>query len=401
MSLPIYLDHQATTPLNSQVLAAMQPYLTDLFGNAASTTHAYGWEAKEATIKAQKFIADKLNLETPEHLLFTSGTTESNNMVIQGLVAANQNKNIHLITQKTEHESVLDVFRYVENFKNVNCTYLDVDEYGLVNVNELKEAIRPETILISIMFANNEIGTIQPIQEIGNILKNNPKIFFHVDAAQAVGKLNINFKNLNIDALSFSGHKIYGPKGVGGLALSTKVTKEKLYPLIHGGGHQNGWRSGTLNVPGIVGLAKALEICLENIDSENKRLINIRDQMGHELTSRIEYCHINGHNTQRLAGNLNLSFKFIKSHEILTAMPGFAISSGSACASDSTLPSYVINALHKDPERAESSIRIGLGRETTTSEIKKCTDKLTAVIEQLRLKSLPYQMFKEQQKIDN
>jgi len=389
----IYLDHSATTPIHNDVLEAMQPYLTKYFANAASSHHQLGLESKVAVDQARNKIADLIGSDDPESILFTSGTTESNNFVLKNF----NGKTDHIITQKTEHASVLDTIKYLKTI-GVNVTCLDVDEFGFVNPIDLKNALTPQTKLVSIMYANNEIGTIQNIRELSKVAHQQKGICFHTDAAQAVGKIPVNILADDIDFMSFSAHKIYGPKGIGALYIGKRVRKSSLVPLIHGGGHEFGLRSGTLNVAGIVGFAKALQICEESKNLEGKRQSEMRDGFIKDITNSVKHVSLNGHPERRLPNNINLSFDGVDSGELMSHLPEYALSSGSACSSATTEPSYVIKALGKTNSQAKSSIRISLGYSTQKSELKKISTDLEKAIGKLRENSLEYEMLLKRHK---
>jgi cysteine desulfurase len=386
--MTIYLDNNATTKIDPQVIAAMMPYLTDHYGNTASN-HAFGWKSKNAVENARETIAKSIQCQADE-IVFTSGTTESNNLVIKGLFYANGNQPFHIITQKTEHSCVLEAIRYLESC-GCEVTYLDVDEFGQVSVHQVEQALQENTQLVSIMYANNEIGTIQPIDAIASMIKAKGSALLHVDAAQAVGKIPVQIGN--IDFMSFSAHKIYGPKGIGALYINKKNPNASLIPLMHGGGHEDGLRSGTLNVAGIVGFAKALELCSNELEDESRRQEIMRDDFISRINDSIDWVSLNGHPTNRLSNNINFTFRFVDAGELMTAMPSLCVSSGSACASGKTEPSYVIRALGKDESYAKASLRISIGRFTTETELDEAFTELKETVADLRGKSLEYEMF--------
>ncbi len=388
----IYLDHNSTTPVAPEVLEAMLPYFSEKFGNAASSSHTYGWEANVAVEMARENIAKNLGAPHKESIIFTSGATESNNLALKGL-AEGANKKIHIITQKTEHKCILDSCEWLEN-QGHEVTYLDVDEEGFVSPDDVRRAIRSNTLLCSIMYANNEIGTIQPIQEIATIC-HEQGIWLHSDAAQAVGHSPVNVKTEGIDLLSFSAHKIYGPKGIGALYVNQSNPPIPLKTLLHGGGHERGLRSGTLNVPGIVGMAKALELCVKNLSEEQKRLTALRNHFIKNIQQRIQHVTVNGSLTHRLAHNASLTFNGMNAEQIILDMKNIACSTGSACSSGSTEPSYVIKALGHTNEYILSTLRFGLGRHTTKEELDTTVDKLVKTVEKLRSQSITYQMKKD------
>ena len=380
---PIYLDHHATTPLDSAVLEAMMPYLTDKFGNASSRTHAYGWEAEEAVHQAREQVAALINAR-PEEIVFTSGATESDNLAIKGIVRANRDRGNHIITTTTEHRAVLDACEALEA-EGFDVTYLPVDPGGLVNPEDVRRAITPLTVLISVMYVNAEIGTIAPIADIGAIAEEHG-VLFHSDAVQGVGKIACNVDDLRVDLMSISAHKIYGPKGIGALYVrKTHPQRIRLHPLIDGGRQERGLRSGTANVPGIVGFGKACEVCQSQWESESIRLRHLRQRLHDGLSARIDDVFLNGHPEPRLPGNLNVSFAQVQGESLLLSMQHVAaLSAGSACSSGSNEPSYVLRAIGMDDILANASIRFGLGRSTTTEEIDVVIDALVENVGRLR-----------------
>ena len=388
----IYMDNQATTPLDPRVLKAMLPYFEEHFGNAASRSHGFGWTAEKAVENARLLIADALGTQSRE-LIFTSGATESNNLAILGAARMYQSRGKHIVTAATEHKAVLDPFLYLQN-QGWEMTVLDVDEFGRVSPENLRSALREDTTLVSIMHGNNEVGTLHPIAEIGAICHEHGALF-HCDATQTLGKENVNVEEMNIDLLSCSAHKLYGPKGVGALYIRRRNPRVRLEPLFHGGGHERGFRSGTLNVPGVVGLATALEICLEDMDTEQARIRVMRDRLQHRLLSELDYTHLNGHPEERLATNLNISFEFVEGESMLMGMDGIAVSSGSACTSASLEPSYVLRALGVGDDKAHSSIRFSLGRFNTEAEVEEVADRTIATVQRLREMSPLYEMAQE------
>jgi len=393
VKLPIYMDNHATTPLDPRVLEAMMPYLTVKFGNAASRNHSFGWEAEEAVDKARAQIAALINAKSKE-IIFTSGATESDNLAIKGVVEFNKEKGNHVITCVTEHKAVLDSCRALERLGKATVTYLPVDKYGMVSADDVRKAITDKTVLITIMWANNEIGTIHPVAQIGKIAKERG-VLFHCDAVQAVGKVPVDVEAAGIDLMSMSGHKIYGPKGIGALYVRSKGPRVRLAPIIDGGGHERGMRSGTLNVPGIVGFGAASEIAGKDMADESRRMSELRDKLMAGLFERLEDVYLNGHPTQRLPGNLNVSFAYVEGESLLMGINDIAVSSGSACTSATLEPSYVIRALGTDEELAHSSIRFGLGRFNTEEEVEYVTDKVTHEVKRLRDMSPLYEMAKE------
>jgi cysteine desulfurase len=392
MKLPIYLDNHATTPLDPRVLAAMMPYFTEHFGNAASRNHAFGWQAEEAVEKARKQIASLIGANAKE-IIFTSGATESNNLAIKGLAQMYAEKGNHIITAASEHKAVLDTCKHLEK-EGCRVTYLPLKADGLIDLDMLRESITDKTILVSIMFANNEIGVLQPVREIGKICKERG-VLFHTDAVQAAGKVPINVTQDNIDLLSLSGHKIYGPKGVGALYVRRKSPRVQLTAQIDGGGHERGMRSGTLNVPGIVGLGEACAIAQKEMADEAARLGSLRDYLKERLTKELDEVYINGSLEHRLPNNLNLSFAYVEGESLLMGINDIAVSSGSACTSATLEPSYVLKALGMGDDLAHSSIRFGLGRFNTKEEVDYTADRLIDVVKKLRELSPLYEMAKE------
>lgn len=379
---PIYMDYQATTPMDPRVLEAMLPLFTRQFGNASSTEHRYGWEAEALVKEARKKIAADLGAENPREIIFTSGATESNNLALLGVARAYAKKGNHIITVQTEHKAVLDVASAWRR-EGGRVTLLPVDAGGLIDPNRLEASIGPDTILVSVMMANNEIGVLQPMRAIGRITRRKG-VFLHTDAAQAVGKVALDVQKLNIDLLSFSGHKIYGPKGIGALYLRGRRPRIILAPLVFGGGHERGMRSGTLNVPGIVGLAKALELCLEELPTRTGRLTRLRNRLWRGL-SQLGNLALNGDPKQRLASNLNVAFMGIQAQSLIKTIYGeVAVSSGSACTSASPEPSHVLLALENGVERVPCSIRFGIGRFTTREEIDRVIELVSSAVRRLR-----------------
>lgn len=383
MSRPIYLDHHATTPLDPAVLAAMMPYLTEKFGNASSRTHRYGWEAEEAVHTAREQVAALINAR-PEEIIFTSGATESDNLALKGIARAYRSKGTHIITATTEHKAILDSCKALEA-EGFAVTYVPVDRQGFVNPDDIRKAITPHTILISVMYVNSEIGTIAPLAEISAIAHEHG-VPFHSDAVQGVGKIPCDVNALQVDLLSISGHKIYGPKGVGALYIrKTRPKRLRLQPLIDGGGQERGWRSGTLNVPGIVGLGKACAVAQQLWPEESQRLLELRQRLYNSLTSRLDDIVLNGPLEQRLPGNLNMSFAYVQSESLLMSLKDtVALSAGSACSSGSHEPSYVLKAIGVDDTMASASIRFGLGRGTTEAEIDTVIAAVVEKVERLR-----------------
>jgi cysteine desulfurase len=392
VKLPIYMDNHATTPLDPRVLEAMMPYLTGIFGNAASRNHSFGWEAEAAVEKAREQIA-KLIGATAKEIIFTSGATESNNLALKGVAEMYREKGNHIITQMTEHKAVLDTCKKLEK-QGFRVTYLPVQADGLVDIEDLKRAMDDQTIIVSIMYASNEIGVIQPIREIGKLC-HEKGVIFHTDAVQAVGKIPVNVQTDNIDLLSLSGHKIYGPKGVGALYVRRRNPRVQLTEQINGGGHERGMRSGTLNVPGIVGLGKACELCGEEMEAEANRELELREYLKNKLESALDYTQVNGNLEHHLPGNLNMSFIYVEGESLLMGINDVAVSSGSACTSATLEPSYVLKALGLGDDVAHSSIRFGLGRFNTKAEVDYVADKVIDVVQKLRELSPLYEMVKE------
>ena len=363
----IYLDNQATTAIDPGVFQAMEPWFKDKFGNAASRNHAYGWEAEEAVEIAREAVAAIINA-LPKEIIFTSGATEANNLALQGAARFYQEQGQHIITIKTEHKAVLDVCGYLEK-EGFEITCLPVGKDGILDVNKLADAIRPDTILVSVMHANNEIGVIQPIKEIGALCKSK-EIIFHVDAAQSVGKIPVDVIEMNIDLLSISAHKLYGPKGVGALYVRRKNPRVQLQPIMFGGGHERGIRSGTLPVPNIVGMGRACDLAADVMIEENLRISQLRDTLLKGIRAENLNASINGSMEHRIAGNLNMSFPGANNEAIIAAVPDIAISSGSACTTSTMEPSHVLLALGMSKEEAYSSLRFGIGRFNTEEDIK-------------------------------
>jgi cysteine desulfurase len=392
VSLPIYMDNHATSPLDPRVLEAMMPFFTTKFGNAASRNHAFGWEAEQAVETAREQIA-KLIGATAKEIIFTSGATESNNLAIKGIAEMYRERGNHIITQVTEHKAVLDTCKRLEKH-GYRVTYLPVKADGLIDIEDLKRAIDEKTILVTIMAANNEIGVLQPIREIGKLC-HEKGILFHTDAVQAVGKVPVNVLADNIDVLSLSGHKIYGPKGVGALYVRRRNPRVQIAAQIDGGGHERGMRSGTLNVPGIAGLGKACEIALQEMETEAAYLRRLRDRLQQKLESSLDYIHVNGSMEHRLPGNLNVSFVYVEGESLLMGINDVAVSSGSACTSATLEPSYVLKALGLGDDVAHSSIRFGLGRFNTEAEVDYVASKVIDIVKKLRELSPLYEMVKE------
>ncbi|MGD1026658.1 IscS subfamily cysteine desulfurase [Candidatus Binatus soli] len=390
---PVYMDNHATTRVDSRVLDAMLPYFTEKYGNAASRNHSFGWEAEEAVDRSRNQIAALIGAKSKE-IIFTSGATESDNLAIKGVVEFYKDKGSHVISCVTEHKAVLDSCRALERAGKATVTYLPVDKYGMVDPDAVRRAITDKTVLITIMWANNEIGTIHPIAEIGRIAKEKG-IIFHSDAVQAIGKVPVDFEKAGVDLASITAHKIYGPKGIGAIYVRSKGPRVRLTPMMDGGGHERGMRSGTLNVPGIVGLGAACEIAGMEMSEEARRLIQLRSQLQAGLFERLDEIYLNGHPTERLPGNLNVSFAYVEGESLLMGINDIAVSSGSACTSATLEPSYVIRALGIDDELAHSSIRFGLGRFNTLEEVDYVTDRVSKEVKRLREMSPLYEMAKE------
>lgn len=390
LKFPIYLDYSATTPVDPRVAAKMIPYLTEHFGNPASRSHAYGWEAEAAVDEARNEVAALVNAD-PKEIVWTSGATESNNLAIKGAANFYSAKGKHLITVKTEHKAVLDTCRELER-QGFEVTYLDPDDKGLISVEQFTAAIRPDTIVASVMFVNNEIGVIQPIAELGEVCRQKG-VIFHVDAAQATGKVAIDLAKLKVDLMSFSAHKTYGPKGIGALYVRRKP-RIRLEAQMHGGGHERGLRSGTLAPHQIAGMGEAFRIAREEMAEENKRIGALRDQLLEGLRG-MEEVYVNGDLEHRVPHNLNISFNFVEGESLIMAVKEIAVSSGSACTSASLEPSYVLRALGRTDELAHSSIRFTLGRFTTEEEIAFTIDLLHKKIGKLRDLSPLWEMYKD------
>lgn len=392
MRLPVYLDNHATTPVDPRVLDAMLPYFAEKFGNASSRHHSYGWEAEHAVDRARKQVAELIGA-APQEIVFTSGATESNNLAIKGAAESYGSRGRHVITAVTEHKAVLDACKRLEQ-RGFEVTYLPVRGDGLIDLDELRRAIRPSTILISIMHANNEIGVLQPIREIGRMAREHG-VLFHTDAAQSAGKTPISVQEDQIDLLSMSAHKMYGPKGVGALYVRRKNPRVELVPQIDGGGHERGVRSGTLNVPGIVGFGEACAICRREMQAEADRLRRLRDRLKERIEAELEDVIVNGSMEHRLPNNLNMSFAHITAESLLMALRDVAVSSGSACSSATQAPSHVLRALGLEREMAHSSIRFGLGRFNTEEEIDYAAARVIETVKKLRELSPLYEMARE------
>lgn len=392
MNLPIYMDNHSTTKVDPRVVEAMLPYFTVHYGNAASRNHSFGWDADRAVEAAREKLARIINADSRE-IIFTSGATESNNLTLKGVVEMYADKGNHVITQVTEHRSVLDTAKRIER-SGIHVTYLPVDKDGLVDPDDVRKAITDRTVLISMMLVNNEIGVIQPVEEVGRIAKERG-ILFHCDATQGVGKIKVDVQSMGIDLLSFTAHKLYGPKGIGALYVRRKNPRVRLAPMMDGGGHERGMRSGTLNVPGIVGFGRACEIAMEVMEEEAARLLSLREKLRKGIMDSLEEVYLNGHPTRRMPGNLNLSFAYVEGESLLMGLKEIALSSGSACTSATLEPSYVLQALKVSPELAHSSIRFGLGRFNTEEEVDYVIGRVIETVNRLREMSPLYEMAKE------
>jgi cysteine desulfurase len=392
MKLPIYMDSHATTPVDPRVFEAMRPYFTEIFGNSASRNHSFGWQAEEAVEKARKQVADLIGA-TAKEIVWTSGATESTNLALKGVAEMYAEKGNHIITQATEHKATLDTCKRLEK-EGIRVTYLPVQTNGLIDLEELKAAITDKTILVSIMYANNEIGVVQPVAEIGKICKEKG-ILFHTDGVQAVGKIPVNVIKDGIDLMSISAHKFYGPKGVGALYVRRRSPRVQLTAQIDGGGHERGMRSGTLNVTGIVGIGEAAEIARLGMAEESARLMALRDRLKDRILASLDEVYINGTMEHHLPHNLNISFAYVEGESLLMGINDIAVSSGSACTSATLEPSYVLKALGAGDDLAHSSIRFGLGRFNTEEEVDYVAAKVIDVVQKLRELSPLYEMFKE------
>ncbi|MBF0126911.1 MAG: IscS subfamily cysteine desulfurase [Magnetococcales bacterium] len=391
MKLPIYMDYQATTPVDPRVMEAMLPWFVEKFGNPASRSHAYGWEADAAVAQARKEVSVLIGAD-PREIVFTSGATESDNLAIWGLAHFYREKGNHIITPTTEHKAVLDACRHLES-EGFEVTYLPVLPNGLVDLGQLEAAITGRTILVSVMAVNNEVGVIQPLAEIGRICRQR-KIFFHCDGAQGVGKIPMDVNAMNIDLLSISAHKIYGPKGVGALYVR-RQPRVRLKPMMHGGGHERGFRSGTLPTPLLVGLGEACRIAREEMEQENRRVMALRERLRTGIMSRLTHVEVNGDLVARVAGNMNISFNYVEGESLMMAIKDVAVSSGSACTSASLEPSYVLRALGVGEEMAHTSIRFGLGRFTTEEEVDYVVKIVVQGVNKLREMSPLWEMVQE------
>ncbi len=392
VKLPIYMDNHATTRTDPRVVEAMLPYFDEVYGNAASRNHEFGWRAEQAVDEGREQIA-KLIGATAKEIVLTSGATESNNLALKGVAEMYREKGNHIITEVTEHKCVLDTCKRLEKH-GCRVTYLPVGKDGLIDLDQLKDSMTPETILVSIMTANNEIGILQPIREIGKLCHERG-VLFHTDAVQAAGKVPFNVIEDNVDLASLSAHKLYGPKGVGALYVRRRNPRVQLVAQMDGGGHERGMRSGTLNVPGVVGMGKACEIARLEMAEEGKRLLALRENLREQITSQLDEVYINGSMEHRLPGSLNISFAFVEGESLLMGINDIAVSSGSACTSATLEPSYVLKALGAGDDLAHSSIRFGLGRFNTQAEVDYVAEKVVEVVARLRELSPLYEMHKE------
>jgi len=386
------MDYHSTTPVDPRVLEAMLPYFCERFGNAASRNHSFGWEAEKAVDRARQQIAQLIHAH-PKEIIFTSGATESDNLALKGVAEMYREQGNHIITAVTEHKAILDTAKHLEK-QGCRVTYLPVDAQGLIDLEALQAAITDKTILISIMLANNEIGVLQPLAEIGRIAKEKG-VLFHTDATQGVGKLPVDVEAMGIDLMSFSAHKIYGPKGVGGLYVRKKKPRVRVSPMMDGGGHERGMRSGTLNVTGIVGLGLACELCEQEMDAEAARMTAMRGRLQDYLLKHLDEVYINGHPEKRLPQNLNMSFAYVEGESLLMGLKEIALSSGSACTTATLEPSYVLRALGVGSDLAHSSLRFGLGRFTTDEEVDYVAKRVVETVQRLREMSPLYEMAKE------
>lgn len=393
LKFPIYMDNHATTPLDPRVLETMLPYFTEEFGNAASRTHAFGWRAEAAVDAARETIARFINAESGKEIVFTSGATESDNLAIKGVAEYYGSKGKHIVTSTIEHKAVLDSCKRLEK-QGYEVTYVAAGPDGVVSPTDIQKALTEKTILVSVMLANNEVGTIQPIEEIGKLTRARG-IVFHVDAVQGIGKTPFDVRAMNVDLASLTAHKIYGPKGVGALYVRRSRPRVRLAAQMDGGGHERGNRSGTLNVPGIVGFAKAIEILQQEGAEEVRRIQGLRDRLHRRIQAELEEVVLNGHPENRLPGNLNLSFSYVEGEGLMMAIKDVAVSSGSACTSASLEPSYVLRSMGLDEDMAHSSIRFGLGRFNTEEEVDYVADLVVSKVKKLREMSPLWEMHQE------
>jgi len=392
LKLPIYMDNNSTTRTDPRVVEAMIPFFTEKYGNSASRNHSYGWDAEEAVDSAREQVASIINASSKE-IIFTSGATEANNLAIKGVASMYRKKGNHFISTITEHKAIIDPLKRIER-DGCKVTFLNVDKNGMISLQELEQAITNETVLVTLMAGNNEIGTLHPLKEIGKICKAKG-VLFHTDATQAIGKIPVDVEEMGIDLLSLSGHKMYGPKGIGALYVRRKDPRVRLDAMMDGGGHERGMRSGTLPVPMIVGLGMAAEIARKEMSAESQRLLQLRNRLHAGITSKLEDVYLNGHPEFRLPGNLNLSFAFVEGEGLMMGIKDIAVSSGSACTSASLEPSYVLKALGLGDELAHSSIRFGLGRFTTEEEIDFVIQDVVRAVNHLRDMSPLYEMHRQ------
>jgi len=392
MKIPIYMDNHATTSVDPRVLETMLPYFSDTFGNSASRNHSFGWQAEEAVENARGQIARLIGADARE-IIITSGATESDNLALTGVAEFYKEKGNHIITSQIEHKAILDTGHMLEQ-RGFEVTYLPVDKFGSIDLDQLSDAITDKTILVSLMAAHNEIGTIHPLKEIGKITREKG-VLFHTDATQGVGHMDIDVEEMNIDLASFTAHKIYGPKGIGALYVRRRKPRVRLSPIIYGGGHERGMRSGTLNVTGIVGFGEAAHIALEDGKAEVEQLLALRERLHQGITREIDFVHLNGHPTERHPGNVNLSFAFVEGESLLMGIDEIAVSSGSACTSASLEPSYVLRALGVGDDLAHSSIRFGIGRFNTEEEVDYVVRRVVEAVSRLREMSPLYEMAQE------
>jgi len=392
LKFPIYMDYQATTPADPRVVEAMLPYFGEKFGNAASRNHSFGWEAEKAVDTAREQIAAVIGAD-PREIVFTSGATESDNMALKGVAEMYKSKGKHVITSAIEHKAIIDSAKRLETW-GFDVTYIEPPTDGITTAGMVRERLRDDTILVSIMAANNEVGVLNEVKEIGQLCRERG-VLFHTDATQGYGKVPMNVDDMCIDLLSMSAHKIYGPKGIGALYVRRRKPRVRLAALIDGGGHERGMRSGTLNVTGIVGFGKAAELCARELEEETIRLVNLREKFKSIIFESLDEVYVNGHETKRLPGNLNVSFPYVEGESLIMGLKDVAVSSGSACTSASLEPSYVLKAMGRGDELAHSSIRFGLGRFTTEEEIEYVAEKTTEIVKRLREMSPLYEMVKE------
>ena len=392
LKFPIYMDYQATTPADPRVVEAMLPYFGEKFGNAASRNHSFGWEAEKAVDTAREQIAAVIGAD-PREIVFTSGATESDNMALKGVAEMYKSKGKHVITSAIEHKAIIDSAKRLETW-GFDVTYIEPPTDGITTAGMVRERLRDDTILVSIMAANNEVGVLNEVKEIGQLCRERG-VLFHTDATQGYGKVPMNVDDMCIDLLSMSAHKIYGPKGIGALYVRRRKPRVRLAALIDGGGHERGMRSGTLNVTGIVGFGKAAELCARELEEETIRLVNLREKFKSIIFESLDEVYVNGHETKRLPGNLNVSFPYVEGESLIMGLKDVAVSSGSACTSASLEPSYVLKAMGRGDELAHSSIRFGLGRFSTEEEIEYVAEKTTEIVKRLREMSPLYEMVKE------